>query len=70
MVAGKRGNTEETYDNHEKVYNRIAKLKKSSVNPTIEQLVNEFPDFDVNGIIENLIKADLIFKDGKVEKQL
>ena len=58
---------EETYDNHEKVYNRIVELKESSVNPTIEQLVNEFLAFDVNGIIENLIKADLIFKGGKVE---
>ena len=58
---------EETYDNHEKVYNRIVEFSKSSVNPTIKQLIEEFPAFDVNGIIKNLINADLIFKGGKLE---
>ncbi|WP_405265313.1 hypothetical protein [Methanobrevibacter sp.] len=58
---------EETYDNHEKVYDRIVELEGSSVNPTIEQLIEEFPSFDVNGIIKNLISADLIFKGGKLE---
>lgn len=49
------------------MYNRIAELERSSVNPTIEQLIEEFPAFDVNGIIENLIESDLIFKGDKLE---
>ncbi|WP_346661748.1 hypothetical protein [uncultured Methanobrevibacter sp.] len=58
---------EATIEAHNQIYNRFAELNKSSTYPTKKQLIKEFPLYDVEEILENLIKANLIFKGKKQE---
>ena len=58
---------ENTIEAHKNVYNRFVELDKSSTFPTKKQLIEEFPLFDTEEILENLEKADLIFKGKKQE---
>ena len=58
---------EETFEAHEKVYNRFVMLDKSSTFPTKKQLHEEFPLLDIEEILDNFVKAELIFKGKKQE---
>lgn len=58
---------EETFEAHKKVYNCFEKLDKSSTFPTKKQLHEEFPLYDIEEILDNLVKAELIFKGKKQE---
>lgn len=58
---------EETFEAHAKVHNRFEKLDKSSVFPTKKQLHEEFPTYDIEEILDNFVKAGLIFKGKKQE---
>ena len=58
---------EETFEAHEKVYNRFVMLDKSSTFPTKKQLHEKFPLLDIEEILDNFVKAELIFKGKKQE---
>ncbi|PWB87888.1 hypothetical protein [Methanobrevibacter thaueri] len=58
---------EATFETHNNVYNRLVELEKSSTYPTKKQLLEEFPVYDIEEILENLEKANLIFKGKKLE---
>ena len=58
---------EATFEAHNNVYNRLVELEKSSTYPTKKQLLEEFPVYDIEEILENLEKANLIFKGKKLE---
>lgn len=58
---------EETFEAHEKVYNRFVMFDKSSTFPTKKQLHEEFPLYDIEEILDNFVKADLIYKAKKQE---
>ena len=58
---------EETFEAHEKVYHRFVMLDKSSIFPTKKQLHEEFSLYDIEEILENFVKAELIFKGKKQE---
>lgn len=56
---------EDTFEAHEKVYTRIKELDGQSINPTKKQLKSEFPNYDVEMILDNLLREEAIYR-GKI----